>query len=369
MNLKYLSLIGGVMQQTLLVLIIRYSKISNSDNYLTSVAVTMSEFLKIIFALTLEAKNNLQTQQNDNPSIESDGSKCNSSKKIFHLWGLMSKSLISKEGSLLIIPAILYLIQNNLIFLALSNLSVPVYQVTNQGKLLTTAILSRIFLGKKIRFMQYVAITILGLGVAIANLAETKNGGKQSLEYKNQKKTIGFCAMLICCLTSSMAGVYFEYLLKNKSTSNVSIHVRNFQLSFWSFVFGIVLIVYKDSDFIKKNGIFYGFNSIVLAAVVAQALVGLVVSLMLLYANAVLKGFAIAIAAIISSVLSMILFRTHLQSNFYLGAMMVLSSVRLYSYFEKNEKLPKKTLVVLVVSFLLSSFVYFQETQIIYLQG
>lgn len=187
--------------------------------------------------------------------------------------------------------------------------------------------------------MQYVAITILGLGVAIANLAETKNGGKQSLEYKNQKKTIGFCAMLICCLTSSMAGVYFEYLQKNKSTSNVSIHVRNFQLSFWSFVFGIVLIVYKDSDFIKKNGIFYGFNSIVLAAVVAQALVGLAVSLMLLYANAVLKGFAIAIAAIISSVLSMILFRTHLQSNFYLGAMMVLSSVRLYSYFEKNELL------------------------------
>lgn len=43
MNAKYLSLLAGIFQQTALVLIIRYSKISHSKDdsptYLTSVAV------------------------------------------------------------------------------------------------------------------------------------------------------------------------------------------------------------------------------------------------------------------------------------------------------------------------------------------
>lgn len=349
MNMKYLSLFGGVLQQTLLVLIIRYSKINNSDKYLTSVAVTLSELLKIIFALTLEAKNNLQIEQTeqtynpilqieqtDNPYPEFHKSKCNSCKRLLNLWLRMTKELISKDGIRLIIPAILYLIQNNLIFFALSNLSVPVYQITNQGKLLTTAIFSRIFLGKKIRFMQYVAITILGMGVAIANLADTNEGETQVFEKKNQKTSIGFVAMFICCFTSSLAGVYFEYVLKNDSTSNASVHTRNFQLSFWSFSFGVILILCKDHDDIVQNGVFHGFNWIVTLAVLCQALVGLVVSLMLLYANAVLKGFAIAIAAIISSVISMFLFKTHLAPNFYLGAGMVVTAVRLYSQFGKK---------------------------------
>ena len=54
---------------------------------------------------------------------------------------------------------------NLLFFLALTNLSpVPVYQVvTNQGKLLTTAIISGIMLKRQIKVMQYLAITLLGM--------------------------------------------------------------------------------------------------------------------------------------------------------------------------------------------------------------
>lgn len=41
-------------------------------------------------------------------------------------------------------------VQNNLLFIALSNLSGAVYQVTYQLKILTTAVLSVIILGKAI---------------------------------------------------------------------------------------------------------------------------------------------------------------------------------------------------------------------------
>mmetsp|Transcript_15387 Transcript_15387/g.22714 ORF Transcript_15387/g.22714 Transcript_15387/m.22714 type:complete len:92 (-) Transcript_15387:194-469(-) len=56
---------------------------------------------------------------------------------------------LDRESTKLIIPAVLYLLQNNLLYFALSNLSVPTYQVSQQGKHLTTALISRVILKKK----------------------------------------------------------------------------------------------------------------------------------------------------------------------------------------------------------------------------
>ena len=48
----------------------------------------------------------------------------------------------------LCIPGLLYTFQNNLLYMALENLPAAVYQVTYQGKILTTAVLSVLMLGK-----------------------------------------------------------------------------------------------------------------------------------------------------------------------------------------------------------------------------
>ena len=57
---KTASLVAGVLQQTCLVLIIRYSKIkhanNSSDAYITSVAVAASEIFKMCLSYVLEVK-------------------------------------------------------------------------------------------------------------------------------------------------------------------------------------------------------------------------------------------------------------------------------------------------------------------------
>lgn len=71
----------------------------------------------------------------------------------------------------LLIPAGLYTLQNNLLFVALSNLDAATYQVTYQLKILTTALFSVLMLGKKLDSIKWVSLVILMLGVSLVQVS------------------------------------------------------------------------------------------------------------------------------------------------------------------------------------------------------
>jgi UDP-sugar transporter A1/2/3 len=177
----------------------------------------------------------------------------------------------------------------------------------------------------------------LGLGVAVVQLSE-HHIHVQSKEAAEQNQWLGLIAVLVSCITSGFAGVYFEFVLK---TTNESVHCRNFQLAFWSFLFAIVQIVLLSNDIsqVKSHGLFHGFDKIVVLVVIMQALTGFVVSMMLKYADALLKGFAISGAVIVATVASFFLFDTKVNPMFFAGASMVVIAVKMYSYYAPgNEK-------------------------------
>lgn len=70
----------------------------------------------------------------------------------------------------LAVPSGLYAIQNNLIFVALSNLNAATYQVSYQLKILTTALCSVFMLGKKIQKHQWLSLCMLAIGVAFVTV-------------------------------------------------------------------------------------------------------------------------------------------------------------------------------------------------------
>jgi UDP-sugar transporter A1/2/3 len=331
LSAKNVSLLALVLQNAGLVLMIRYSRMRKTldddpsealQSYLPSTVVVSAECLKLVLNLFLE----LVLVDREEP--------CR-----------MCTELLNPDTFKLVIPALLYVLQNNLLFVALSNLSVPVYQVTNQGKLLTTALWSRILLNKSISGMQYVSLVILATGVAIVQLSSVEKGEASHNQNGQQSQQLGLMAVTVSCFTSGFAGVYFEMMLK--STRKTSVYMRNTQLAAWSILLGLIPVFVNDLESIKQNGFFQGYDGVVVAVIVCQAMTGLIgVALVMKYADTILKGFATSFAIVLATLLSVVVWNVKVDGWFAVGSTLVIYAVRLYSDYparsdDSQESVPK----------------------------
>jgi solute carrier family 35 (UDP-sugar transporter), member A1/2/3 len=242
------SLVTLALQNTAMVIIMHYSRVSVSSNsqvYSAASAVLLVEVLKcgISFAIAfmrtkppptvgrgydfLPASPTSPMDTRPPPNPQSGN------------YQLRLQSLISEIGSAdawkLSIPALLYVLQNNLQYVAVSNLDVPTFQVTNQMKILTTAGFSVLLLHRKLSRRKWASLALLAVGVGVvqiqASIASQETspivlpsgnvytqGGDTVDPIPPSASTLhpltGFLAVSAACFTSGLAGVYFEMVLK-----------------------------------------------------------------------------------------------------------------------------------------------------------
>ncbi len=232
------------------------------------------------------------------------------------------------------IPSLLYVLQNTLLYVALSNLSAPMFQVTYQSKLLTTALLSKFMLNRIYSTKQWICLVTLGLGVAIVVLGGEEKSSGSAGDSPPKNYAVGLVSVTISCFSSAMAGVFFEMVLKKKSKSDgapaASMWMRNIQMSFFSIVLALIQQTNLSSEDAQKP-LFHGFTASVWLVVIVQSCGGLLVAAIIKYADNVLKGMATGVSILASSIGSTIIFGTSLHFQFGLGALMILSSVYLFS--------------------------------------
>mmetsp|Transcript_6881 Transcript_6881/g.22131 ORF Transcript_6881/g.22131 Transcript_6881/m.22131 type:complete len:352 (-) Transcript_6881:222-1277(-) len=316
MQLKYLSLLLLVIQNVGLVMSIKYSRVHPADAstpYIASTAVVMSEVIK--FAVSLVGEYLYHTPPGES-FVE------NFKVEFFNV-----------DTIKLSVPGILYCIQNNLLFIAVSNLTVAAYQVSAQIKILTTAVFSVWMLSKQISMLQCVALVLLTAGVAIVQVSsidtdsESATGGNQ---------IVGMGAILLACSTSGFAGVYFEKMLK--TGRKVSLFFRNVQLGFFGWVIGLATVAVNDGQQVYEHGFFQGYGVAVWTAILTQAVGGLLVAVVMKYADNILKGFATSLSIVLGSILSTIFFGVPMTLQFLFGAGLVLIAVYMYGKYPAPPK-------------------------------
>ncbi|CAJ1085646.1 UDP-galactose translocator [Xyrichtys novacula] len=233
-----------------------------------------------------------------------------------------------KDTLKLAVPSLIYTLQNNLQYIAISNLPAATFQVTYQLKILTTALFSVLMLRKSLSKVQWVSLLLLFAGVAIVQVQQ--EGGKESSlsNSSSQNYTVGLVAVVISCLSSGFAGVYFEKILKG---SAASVWMRNVQLGLFGMALGMLGLWWNDGTAIAERGFLFGYTGMVWCVIFNQAFGGLLVAVVVKYADNILKGFATSFSIIVSTVASIHLFGFHVDLLFTVGAGLVIGAVYMYS--------------------------------------
>lgn len=205
-------------------------------------------------------------------------------------------------------------------------------------KILTTAIFAVIILRKKLLITQWGSLLFLIAGVAMVQLADDAQKGPSASANKNnddQNRLLGFSAVMGACVLSGFAGIFFEKILKG---ADISVWMRNVQMSLLSIPLGIIPCFVKDGNNIATKGFFHGYDYYVMYLIGLNACGGLLVAMVVKYADNILKGFATSLAIIITCVVSIFLFDFHLSIQFSIGALLVIAAIFLYGYAPKPSK-------------------------------
>ena len=105
---------------------------------------------------------------------------------------------------------------------------------------------------------------------------------------------------------------------------------------------------FHDGVAIAEKGFFVGYSPLVWTVIVVQAVGGLIVAVVMKYADNVLKTFASSISIVVSCIISAIFFDFHPNMYFVTGSFFVVLSTVLYSKPEKKvrRRIKKATLPV-----------------------
>jgi UDP-galactose transporter len=344
----------------------------NGQRYHASTSVFLNEIMKLGISLTVALYERSQQLAPNTPATT--------------LFASLASSVFTNESWKLAIPAAMYTLQNTLQYVAVSNLDAATFQVTYQLKILTTALFSVLLLGRTLTSKKWMSLVLLIVGVSIVqfpgreqhadltmealkdsedrtffrqrSLEKLRDAGvraaahlmRRSATYEGidddvamqqappMNASVGLAAVLVSCALSGLAGVFFEKILKQSNNNPpTSLWVRNCQLSFWSLFPSFFGVAWVDGDKIAKTGFFAGYNGVVWMAILLQGLGGVVVSLVINYADNIAKNFATSISIILSCLASVYFFDFKITFSYLTGTAVVLFSTYLYSKPERGQ--------------------------------
>ena len=366
--LKWFSLLLMLVQNASFVLVMRYSRqqqaaSGTSNQYNIAVVIVLQEAFKLgLCALVIGA---------------TDGAR-----------GVFAALANLTELARVAVPAACFTLQNNILYVALSNLDPLLFQISYQIKTLLTALLSVRMLGRSLSRWQWASQLLLMAGIVLVQLSEessraaaaaataaaatsTAAAAAAAAEAHRlladaeapvppppppppmappRNVALGMAAVLIAAFSSSFASVFFERILKEATPRRApwpeggdgliadkprraSLWERNVHLCAWTVPMNVLLAVLQrqPGDALFADPL-RGFEASTWGVVVVNGLGGLLVAVVMKYANNILKGFATAGAIVLTGALAPA-FALGPPPNWHLvvGGSLVVGSVIMYS--------------------------------------
>ena len=197
LNSKWIILSAFILANAALMVSLRSATVFSDPDARDAVASTevlASEAVKLLLALTMSFIFDARMQIGD-------------------FIKLLNESMLEDSSDFvkLSVPAILYIIQNNLQYVIETRI---VFLVLYQFKIITTAFFFSNMLPRRIYFREWCTIIALAFGVCVVEACQPDVDGHYHASYP-----YGIVSVLIAILTSGFAGVYYEKIMKSSKWS------------------------------------------------------------------------------------------------------------------------------------------------------
>ncbi|CAL3967738.1 unnamed protein product [Diplocarpon coronariae] len=346
-NPAYLSALCLVVIQVGIGCIMMSSQTGGKYAFSTSGSVTISEFCKFLISSALIVRACARDAAHPTPTHEailispmSDDERkdaeegAESERMIYeHELGRKKRSLFAAYAATLdkvsvenrfgfAKLALLYALINNTIFVAYKLADPGTVALIKSGVILITALLMVFALNSDISKVQWIAIII-----QLCGLVTTQYRPETGSSYPYST----YMVLIFQVTISAVAGVYNQALLKS---DQASIHAQNAVL----YGCGVCInaMVHLTLSYYAGNepGLFEGYTSAAAyLVIVSNVFIGLAITAVYKYANAVIKCLATAVATGILLYISPILFGTNTAPLIFPGGLIVFISSYLYMEF------------------------------------
>lgn len=218
-------------------------------------------------------------------------------------------------------------------------------------KIFTTAILLVAMLKRRLSIIQWLSLLMLSIGVIDVQLQQTSTASNQHNSF------IGLASVIAMCCTSAFAGidqsqlytfqligVYMEMVLKQSATN---VWIQNIRLALIGIPISCIMMIYNDYDTIRNGssiliytksthileGMYVGWDSLVWTMTLTNSIGGLLIAIVMKYADNILKAYAQSMAIIGAAVGSAIVFDFQPNLMFIVGTTLVIVSICLYTRY------------------------------------
>ena len=216
------------------------------------------------------------------------------------------------------IPALLYVLQNNIIYVAMTLLDPPTFQLWACFKLIPAGVLARLVLGQRRTGVQWAALLLLALGMATTKL--TTDCARSAASEKHMR---GIGLLLFNGTLSAASGVCNEWLIKYQDPRS-PLMLKNAHIYLFGMIFSLV------SARGPSTGGLDGYSSLGISILFVNAATGLCVSFVLKYTDNLVKGFSTSAAVLLAAVASAVCCGFEVTREFCIGVAVVTAAFYLY---------------------------------------